>query len=410
MATVFGPIWVTSRMDEPRGRHGRVWAFVLGWSRLGALLVGSAVLCLGLVGCGQTPSAPAGVGPSRAVGQPKVHPASPSAVALDAAGDLYVADFTADVVFEIASNGDTRIVAGQVNDLLDIGMPGLSGSGGPATNARIAGPDGLAVGRDGTLYISEHANNRIRKVDPSGVMRAVAGSGPAVLNGGTFGGDGGSAQAAGLDVPTAIALDKNGNLYVTDRLNNRVRRIDPAGVITTVAGTGKPGFSGDGGPATSAQLDGPDGIAVDGRGNLYVCDYGNRRVRKIHTDGVITTIAGTGARTTSGDGGPATRAGLTDPSGLALDNTGNLYIADFTDNRIRRIDPKGTITTIAGAKSPRSGGLSGDGGPATDAALHNPRGITTDPSGNIYFADEGNRRVRKIDTYGTITTILAPVA
>ena len=376
--------------------------------RLGALIIGSTAFCLGLAGCGATASSPAVVGPTRATNPPKVQPSSPSAVALDASGDLYVADFTADVVFEVEQDGHTRIVAGQVNDLLDVGMPGLSGTGGPATNARIAGPDGLAVGRDGTLYISEHANNRIRKVDPGGVMRAFAGAGPAILNGGTFSGDGGPALSAGLDVPTAIAVDKSGNLYVTDRLNNRVRRIDRAGVITTVAGTGEQGFSGDGGPAIEAKLSGPDGIAVDDHGNLYICDYGNRRIRKIDTHDVITTIAGTGASRTSGDGAAAIDAGLTDPSGLALDHDGNLYVADFTDNRIRRIDPQGTITTIAGAHSPPSGGLSGDGGPASSAALHNPRGIVVDRAGNIYVAEEGNQRVRRIDADGIITTVLAP--
>ena len=240
---------------------------------------------------------------------------------------------------------------------------------------------------------------------------------------GSFAGDGGPATAAALWNPTDIAFDPQGNLYIADHNNDRVRKVDPQGVITTVAGSGTEGFSGDGGPATKAQLNTatpyvvtPDvawapsasmSLAFDAAGNLYISDTGNARVRKVDLKGIITTIAGTGKPGFSGDGGPAKSAQLSNPGGLAFDAEGNLYIADgptltFKSNRIRKIDKAGIITTIAGTDAD---GFSGDGGPASAASLAGPGNISFDAQGNLYFADGGNNRVRKIDKSGIITTV-----
>jgi trimeric autotransporter adhesin len=241
---------------------------------------------------------------------------------------------------------------------------------------------------------------------------------------GSFSGDGGPATAATLWNPTDIAFDRQGNLYIADHNNDRVRKVDQQGVITTVAGSGTEGFSGDGGPATAAQLNtatpyvitpevakGPASamsIALDAAGNLYIADSGNARVRKVNTKGIIITIAGTGKPGFAGDGGRAKAAQLSSPSGLAFDADGSLYIADgpsleFQGNHIRKIDKAGIITTVAGTGET---GFSGDGGPATAAALSAPASITFDAQGNLYFADGGNNRVRKIDMSGIITTVV----
>jgi sugar lactone lactonase YvrE len=262
----------------------------------------------------------------------------------------------------------------------------------------------VALDRKGNLYVADHGNNRVRRIDPSGVIHPFAGAGPIPpvgSNEGSYGGDGGPAARARFKVPTSVAFDRKGNLYVADRDNGAVRKIGKDGSITTVAGTGVLGYSGDGGTAVKAQLDQPQGFAFDRAGNLYISDSANNRVRRIDARGVITTVAGNGRHGYSGDGGPATRAKLSDPYGLALDTGGNLYVAEPDDGVVRRIDTKGVITTVAGTGRL---GFSGDGGPATKAKLDSPFGLVFDSAGNLYIADNGNGRIRKIDKRGVITT------
>jgi sugar lactone lactonase YvrE len=230
-------------------------------------------------------------------------------------------------------------------------------------------------------------------VDPHGTITTVAGTGKV-----GFSGDGGPATKAQLNVPIAVAVDREGNLYITDESNYRIRKVDKDGIITTFAGTGEGGYSGDGGPATSAKLIDPGGLAFDAKGNLYVADY--KSVRKIDPSGTITTVAGTGQAGFSGDGGPATEAKLT-AYDIALDREENIYISDTESNRVRKVDKDGIIHTVAGSGKH---GYSGDGGPATKAALEDPVGLALDGEGNVFFSDHHNNVVRKIDRNGKITT------
>lgn len=239
------------------------------------------------------------------------------------------------------------------------------------------------------------------------IIKTFAGTGE-----GGFGGDGGPATQAQVDGPRDVALDGEGNVYVADTRNYRVRKIASDGTITTVAGSGESGFSGDGGPATEAELSRVYGLAADDAGNVYLADALNHRVRKVGPDGTITTIAGSGdtgwgGGGFSGDGGPATEANLDTPTGLALDDADNLYIADNDNHRIRKIDSSGTIATVAGSSDPteRRGAFSGDDGPATEAELNNPRDVALDDAGNLYIVDDYNLRVRKVDSDGIITTV-----
>ena len=279
------------------------------------------------------------------------------------------------------------------------GEEGDSGHCGPATQATLYSPDGLALDGAGNLYIADSENGRVRKVDArTGVITTVTGTGIAGDSG-----DGGLATQARFRLPTGLALDGAGNLYIADHGNHRVRRVDAlTGVITTVAGTGEDGYSGDGRAATEAQLHFPDGLALDGAGNLYIADTVNGRVRRVDGQtGVITTVAGTGEWGYSGDGGPATEAELNGPVSLAIDATGNLYIADTVNRRVRRVDGQtGVITTVAGTGE---WGYSGDGGPATEAELARSAGLAFDGAGNLYIADSCVRRVDALT--GVITTV-----
>ena len=315
---------------------------------------------------------------------------SPNGVATDSAGNLYIADTGNHRVRKVDSTGTITTVAGT-------GEIGFSGDGGRATSAQLSSPVDVATDDTGNLYIADRYNQRVRKVDSTGTITTVAGTGER-----GFSGDGGRATLARLWAPKGVATDDAGNLYIADQVNRRIRKVDSTGTITTVAGTGESGFSGDGGPAASARLGPYVDVATDDTGNLYITDTWNQRIRKVDSTGTITTVAGTGEGGSGGDGGPATSAQLQSPSGMAFDSAGNLYIADTGNRRIRKIDSLGTITTFAGS------GLysvdSGDDGPATSARLWIPEGVATDSAGNLYIADAGDRRIRKIDSLGTITT------
>jgi uncharacterized protein (TIGR03437 family) len=306
----------------------------------------------------------------------------PSAVAVDSAGNLYIADSFNNRIRQV-SNGVITTVAGN-------GTQGFSGDNGPATSAQLYAPNGVAVDSVGNLYIADSGNSRIRKVS-NGVITTVAGSGTW-----GFSGDNGPATSAQLNSPYSIAVDSAGNLYIADTYNHRIRKV-ANGMIATVAGNGTQGFSGDSGPATSAQLNAPYGLAVDSAGNLYIADSGNSRVRKV-ANAVIATVAGNGTWGFSGDSGPATSAQLNLPYSVAVDSFGNLYIADTYNHRIRKVS-NGVVVTVAGG-----GSSLGDNGPATSAQLYDPNGVATDPAGNLYIADSRNHRIRKVAN-GVITTV-----
>ncbi len=300
----------------------------------------------------------------------------------------------------ILYKGDGTIIRNNVliiDTVAGNGESGYSGDGGPATEATLYQPEGVAVDAAGNLYIADCHNHCIRKVDTTGIITTVAGTGEE-----GYSGDGGLATDARLAYPEDVALDSSGNLYIADRGNLRVRRMDTNGIITTVAGTGERGYGGDGGLTTEARLNSTSGVAVDPSGNLYLADSNNDRVRKVGTNGIITTVAGTGVREYSGDGGLATDARIAYPTSVAVDPAGNLYIADFMNNRVRKVGTNGIITTVAGTGVE---GYSGDGGPATEAKLSYLGGVAVDASDNLYIADYSNYRVRKVDTNGIITTV-----
>ncbi len=274
---------------------------------------------------------------------------------------------------------------------------GFSGDGGAATAATIYNPWGVALDAAGNLYIGDGTNNRIRRVSAAGIITTYAGTGAAA-----YGGDGGPATAAQLKNPSGVALDTMGNLYISDANNHRIRKITPSGIISTFAGTGSAGFSGDGGPATAAQIVFSDGIAADRYGNVYIPDPSNHRIRRIDASGLISTFAGNGSIGSTGDGGAATAATINYPSDIEVDNAGIVYFTDYQENIVRKINTAGVISKIAGVGTPA---FSGDGGPATAAELSHPIGIDVDNCGNIYIGDALNGRVRKIDASGNISTI-----
>ncbi len=236
----------------------------------------------------------------------------------------------------------------------------------------------------------------IRKVDFSGVITTIAGGSAGDPS------DGGPAIDASLNYPTGVAADVHGNLFIADLGNARVRKVSVNGIIITVAGNGSAGYSGDGGGATNASLKNPYGVALDVLGNLFIADFGNARVRKVNVNGIINTVAGNGSVGYSGDGGAATNASLDSPTSVAVDTFGNLFIADLGNARIRKVTTNGIINTVAGGGSV---GYSGDGGLATNASLDSPTGVAVDSAGNIFIADTGNNVIREVDTQGVITTV-----
>jgi trimeric autotransporter adhesin len=362
---------------------------------------------------------------------------APTSMAFDSAGNAYIGDSINRLVRKISPNGTITTVAGGG------GTPYPDQDGIAATSAAIEPPLGVAVDHQGTVYFSEA--DRVRKFSSNGVIQTAAGNGTR-----GYSGDGGSATSAKVNFPYGLVFDHAGNLYFSDSSNNVIRKVTPAGIIstlstpqlanpaglamdaagnlyiavqgsinsvpnnvnlilkvspsgavTTVAGNGTGGFSGDGGPATSAELNGPSGVAIDAQGNLYIADTLNNRVRKVTPDGTISTVAGNGTSLYSGDGGPAVAAQLSGPRGLALDAGGDLFIADTGNNVVRKISASGTIITVAGNGTP---GFSGDGGQATAAQLNSPAGVAVDGNGNVFISDTANERVRKVSANGVITT------
>ena len=368
-------------------------------------------------------------------------------ITLDKKGNMYIAMREHNIISRIDTKGTMTRYAGS-------GQSGFSGDGGPAANARFRVPAGLAFDSEGNLYIADRENHRVRKVDPKGYISTFAGIGEA-----GFSGDEGPAVKARLNLPSGVVVDKKGNLYISDRSNDRIRVVDKKGVIRTYAGSGVAGFQGDAGPALKAQLDKPFGIALDETKNLYIADRNNNRVRKVSPDGIITTVAGDGGFFFMGDNGPAYRASVAAPTGVALDSKGNLYIADRNNNRVRVVDRTGMIRTVVGTGQqdyngdsevaretnlylpfgltvdsndnllvidrshyrirridPKSGQVetvagngvklfAGDGGPATGATLSFPHGMSVDKKDNLIFSDKGHFRIRKITPDGIINTI-----
>jgi sugar lactone lactonase YvrE len=372
----------------------------------------------------------------------------PVALALDGAGNLFIADAGASQLLRVDTRGVMIAIAGQA------GKAGFSGDEGPATAAVLNHPAGVAVGPDHSIYIADGDNGRVRKITPDGLIHTIAG-------GGQLDRAVGRATDLRLDSPTRLFVESSGSVLVTQPTVNRVRRIDPNGVMTVVAGSGAPGFAGESGIATQSPLnypldvvvdptgavlftetsnnrirvvsrDGtlstfaggagasgltvdqtrlisPSGGVTDSRGNLYVGDSGHHRILRISPAGFVDVYAGRGAPGFAGDNGPAALAGFgsaeqryTVLNGLAIDSQDNLYVADALNYRIRRISRGGTITTVAGAGSP---GFSGDNGPAINARLGEVRKLAVDGADNLYFVDAGNHRVRRVDTRGTITTV-----
>ncbi|MBI2686161.1 MAG: hypothetical protein HYX27_07585 [Acidobacteria bacterium] len=315
----------------------------------------------------------------------------PTGIAVAPDGTIYYVELQGHRIVKIAADGTVSPIAGN-------GVSSCCSDNGPAANGRLSWPNSLAFGPDGALYIADGSSQKIRRI-LNGTISSIAGI--TFENG--FSGDGGPATQAMLNNPWGVAVDPSGNVYFADRANHRVRKIDTKGVISTVAGNGAAGFSGDGGAATEAKLSTPDAVTYTAGGELLISDFGNHRIRAVSADGRIRTWAGTGAAAYSGDGGMAIDAGIRSPFALTTDSRGNVYIG-HAFSVVRRVDVNGRISTVAGLNL---NGFSGDGGSPANAALNGPYGLAVDNAGNIYIADENNNRIRVIRNLA-LTTTLSP--
>lgn len=306
---------------------------------------------------------------------------TPITLALDSSKNLYIADAANQRVRKVtASTGKIATYAGG-------GGVGWAGDGAAATSASLYNPNGVWVDGQGNLFIADLLNQVVREVVPSGIISTVAGD-----NFPSYTGDGGPATSASMTYPWGVVTDNNGNLYISDSNDNRIRVVNSSGIISTYAGNGNGGYGGDGGPATNASIHQPFGLALDSAGNLYFADYANNRIRCVYRNGTIATVAGNGKLGSSGDAGPATSAELNGPYDVAVDSSGDIFIADYGNNKIREVTTNGIINTIAGTGAV---GWSGDGGVATAAKLNFPTGVTVDNStGNVYVVDSSNAVIR----------------
>ena len=282
------------------------------------------------------------------------------------------------------------------------GEAGYTGDGGPATEATMREPFMCAFDDAGNLYVCEATNHIVRRVDAqTGVITTIAGTGEA-----GYTGDGGPATEATMREPYSLAIDSDGSVYIVDRLNAVIRRVDAGGIINTVAGTGEPGYSGDGGPGIEAQMREPNDCFLDGKGGLLIADIQDQRIRRLDIEtGVITTFAGNGEKTRAGDGLPATEAGILGARAVCMDAAGNTYIAEREGNGVRVVTPDGIMGAVAGANAEL--GYSGDGGPALDSTWAGPKGIRCDTQGNIIVTDTENHAIRRIDAATHIVTTIA---
>ena len=326
---------------------------------------------------------------------------APYGVAASPTGDFYIAEVgsneTDPRIRKVSSGGTISTVAGN-------GVNGYGGDGGPAANALLNAPFGLWVDGNGNVFIGDTGNERVRRISTNGIITTVAGIGSG-SPGQSYPISGVQATNALLYTPWALTTDSAGNLYIAQGGLDIVSKVSSStGIITTIAGAATRGYSGDNGSAVKAQLAAPSGVAVDASGNVYIADTNNARIRKVSASGIITTIAGNGVQGYAGDGGQATTAELNYPCGIALDGAGNLYIADLANNRIRKVAPNGVIITIAGNGMQ---GYSGDGGPAASAELNRPNSVAVDSSGNIIVADTQNNAIRSIQGVGSGPSIAA---
>jgi sugar lactone lactonase YvrE len=310
---------------------------------------------------------------------------APTGVSEDLAGNTYWGDTGNNRVRKATSS-----TTGIITTVAGNGHNGYSGDGGPATKAQLSLPSGTAVDGKGDLFIADTGNDVVREVLPTGIIKTYAGNGNCTQN---VTGDGQLATHAAICAPTGLALDSAGNLYIAQTGNNAIRKVNTAGIISTFAGTGGRGSTGDGGPATMAKLSVPTGVAVDAVNDVFIADTGNNKVRAVNTGGIIHTFAGTGTSGYNGDNKLATSAMLSGPSGLGIDGSGTVYISDTGNNRIRKVDTANIISTYAGTGA---AGNAGDGGDATKATLSSPTGAVASDNAHVYFADSGNNRGRAV--------------